>query len=215
MAKLYSSQLYLSQMKSILTLLILITSFFVFAQDDYKTTIENHRAEKDDKLQSKKTSPLQKADRKTFQDLPYFEIDEKWNLPVKFRVNETQEIIKIPTSVGYSKTFKAYGVLDITIDGNYFPLIAYKRLPKEGQEPSDHPALFVPFKDLTTGESTYGGGRYLDIQIPEDGAELSLDFNLSYSPYCAYGDGFACPIPPAPNFIKTEIKAGEKDFKKH
>ena len=80
-------------MKIILTLLILITSFCVYAQDDYKTTIENHRAEKDDELQSKKTSPLQKADRKIFQDLPYFEIDEKWNLPVKFRVNETQETI--------------------------------------------------------------------------------------------------------------------------
>ena len=105
----------------------------------------------------------------------YFEIDEKWNLPVKFRVNETQEIIEIPTSAGFSKTFKAYGLLAIHIDGDYFPLTAYKRVLKEGQEHSDHPTLFVPFKDLTTGGSTYGGGRYMDIEIPEDDSELYLD----------------------------------------
>lgn len=215
LARLYSSQLYPSQMKTILTLIILASSFCINAQEDYKATIENHRAEKDVELQSKKTSPLQKADRKTFEDLPYFEIDEKWNLPVKFRVNETQEIIEIPTSAGFSKTFKAYGLLAIHIDGDYFPLTAYKRVLKEGQEHSDHPTLFVPFKDLTTGGSTYGGGRYMDIEIPEDDSELYLDFNLCYSPYCAYGDGFACPIPPSSNFIKAEVTAGEKKYEKH
>ena len=104
--------------------------------------------------------------------------------------------------------------MDIYIEGNYFPLTAYKRELKAGQKPSEHPTLFVPFKDLTTGVTTYGGGRYLDIEIPEDGALISLDFNLCYSPYCAYGDGFACPIPPAANFIKTQIEAGEKAYAK-
>jgi hypothetical protein len=201
-------------MKSILSIVLVLSSLLNFGQDNYIEKIEKHRAEKDVELQSKKTSPLQKADRKTFQDLPYFEIDEKWKMSVRFRVNETQDVIEIPTSAGYSKTYQAYGVLDIFIDGNYFPITAYKRVLKEGQSAPSHESLFVPFKDMTTGNSSYGGGRYLDIDVPEDGAQITLDFNLCYSPYCAYGDGFACPIPPQSNFIKTEITAGEKAYEK-
>lgn len=201
-------------MKSVLTIALFMLCLMTFAQDDYVSKIKKHRADKDIEMQSRKTSPLQKADRKNFKDLPYFDIDEKWLITARFRLNEKQDVIEIPTSAGYSKTFSAYGVLDIYIDGNYFPITAYKRVYKEGQEEPEHQTLFVPFKDLTTGESTYGGGRYLDIEIPEDGADIKVDFNLCYSPYCAYGGGFACPIPPSANFIKAEITAGEKTYVK-
>jgi len=74
--------------------------------------------------------------------------------------------------------------------------------------------LFLPFKDFTNNESTYGGGRYinfLDTDI-KDG-KIEIDFNKSYNPWCAYSDGFNCPIPPKENHIETEVTAGEKNFK--
>jgi uncharacterized protein (DUF1684 family) len=61
--------------------------------------------------------------------------------------------------------------------------------------------LFIPFKDLTSGKDTYGGGRYLDVQIPE-GNTLILNFNTAYNPYCAYTDGYFCPIPPAEKYAQ-------------
>jgi len=67
--------------------------------------------------------------------------------------------------------------------------------------------LFIPFKDLTSGTETYGGGRYMDIMIPE-GDEIILNFNTAYNPYCAYANGYFCPIPPAENTLNVEIRAG-------
>ena len=54
---------------------------------------------------------------------------------------------------------------------------------------------------------TYGGGRYIDLTIPQ-GDIMVLDFNQSYHPYCAYTDGYNCPIPPAENRLDVAIEAG-------
>ncbi|HNJ28593.1 MAG TPA: DUF1684 domain-containing protein, partial [Ferruginibacter sp.] len=76
--------------------------------------------------------------------------------------------------------------------------------------------LFVPFTDLTTGDESYGSGRYIEFYIQDiqgDGT-LQLDFNKAYNPYCAYASGFKCPIPPRENALNVAIKAGEKNFAK-
>ena len=67
--------------------------------------------------------------------------------------------------------------------------------------------LFVPFTDLTNGESTYGGGRYLDLEGPLGNA-VELDFNRAYNPYCAYGGAYSCPIPPIENHLGVAVRAG-------
>lgn len=42
---------------------------------------------------------------------------------------------------------------------------------------------------------------------------IEIDFNKSYNPWCAYSDGFNCPIPPKDNHLPFEILAGEKEYK--
>jgi uncharacterized protein (DUF1684 family) len=76
-----------------------------------------------------------------------------------------------------------------------------------------HPGLFLPFRDATSGRETYGGGRYLDIQ-PNDDGTVTLDFNLAYSPFCAYSDGYSCALPPTENWMSVRIEAGEKTWRK-
>ena len=68
--------------------------------------------------------------------------------------------------------------------------------------------MFIPFKDATNGIETYGGGRYLDA--PLENGVLTLDFNLAYSPFCAYFEGWTCPLPPRANYLNVAIRAGEK-----
>lgn len=75
--------------------------------------------------------------------------------------------------------------------------------------------LFLPFKDLTNGVETYGGGRYLYDTIK--GADLGmhadrivLDFNYAYNPSCAYNDRWVCPMAPAENQLSIHVRAGEK-----
>ena len=77
----------------------------------------------------------------------------------------------------------------------------------------DH--LFIPFNDLTNYEETYGGGRYIDLSLNDikDG-KVVLDFNKCHNPYCAYSDGYNCPIPPEANRLKVAVKAGEMNFGK-
>jgi len=72
--------------------------------------------------------------------------------------------------------------------------------------------LFLRFIDKTNDETTYSGGRYLDIRIPE-GDSIILDFNKAYNPYCAYNNAFSCPIPPSENNLPVSILAGVKVYK--
>jgi uncharacterized protein (DUF1684 family) len=68
--------------------------------------------------------------------------------------------------------------------------------------------FFLPFRDATAGKETYAVGRYLEPRALPDG-RLSIDFNQAYNPYCAYNEGWSCPIPPMENRVPVEIRAGE------
>ena len=77
--------------------------------------------------------------------------------------------------------------------------------------------FFLPFRDATSGNETYGAGRYLDNHRPGlqrlNAEEFEVDFNYSYNPYCAYSSYFSCPLPPRENWLKVAIRAGEKDYR--
>ncbi len=76
--------------------------------------------------------------------------------------------------------------------------------------------LFIPFTDATTGDETYGSGRYIDILTTDiKNNTVEIDFNKAYNPYCAYSSGYNCPIPPKENNLPVAIKAGEKTFAKN
>ena len=71
--------------------------------------------------------------------------------------------------------------------------------------------IFIPFADSTSGEDTYGAGRYLELgEIKND--RVVIDFNYAYNPYCAYSIDFSCPLPPAENYLAVAIEAGEKNY---
>lgn len=73
------------------------------------------------------------------------------------------------------------------------------------------PSLFIPFRDQTSGQETYGSGRYIDLAENTSGI-YTLDFNRAYNPYCAYNDTYSCPLPPAENTLAVPIRAGEKKY---
>lgn len=77
--------------------------------------------------------------------------------------------------------------------------------------------LFLPFQDLTNGQATYAGGRYLldtikgaDLGMQDD--RIIIDFNYSYNPSCAYSPRWNCPLSPPENRLPVPIKAGELSF---
>ncbi|HEV7382179.1 MAG TPA: DUF1684 domain-containing protein [Dyadobacter sp.] len=158
-------------------------------------------------------SPLSKDDLKYLQ---FYAPDSTYQVKASFERTRHNRPFGMPTYSGAQKTFVKYGVLRFKIDGRRQKLYVYRSLGLETL-PQYKDYLFVPFKDRTSGKTTYGGGRYLDLKTAEikDGSCL-LDFNKAYNPYCAYSEGFNCPIPPKDNVLMISIAAGEKNFtKKH
>lgn len=77
---------------------------------------------------------------------------------------------------------------------------------------SDSGKLFLVFGDLTNGEDTYGGGRFLYVLPPDLDGNVVLDFNKAYNPPCVFSSFTTCPIPSSQNVLPIKIKAGEKNY---
>jgi uncharacterized protein (DUF1684 family) len=185
-------------------------------QKDYKQTILNERIEKFNHLKSRKHSPLQKQDRKRLKQLTYFDADLDYKVLAAYLPIVRPDTVSFLTSSGKEKLFECFARFEFTLLGHSDTLFAYKRIWPEGYADNNTPTLFIPFTDFTNGIASYGGGRYMDVEIPVPGVRTSiLDFNLCYNPYCAYGEGFSCPIPPKENALSIEVKAGERHVKEH
>lgn len=115
----------------------------------------------------------------------------------------SQEPIALETSIGTTKPFIPAEKANLTIEGQPVSFMLYC---EQGRG-----RYFLPFRDATAGSETYRLGRYLDPQeTPSD--QVIIDFNYAYNPYCAYTDGWECPIPPHENHVDVPIRTGEKDF---
>ncbi len=151
-------------------------------------------------------SPLSEKDRDAFTHHDFYPYHEKYCFEARLVLTPDAPPFDMSTSSGKSKKYRTYGIAHFTIDEVDYKLEVYESLRlKVLPEYSDH--LFLPFKDLTTGISTYGTGRFMDL-VKSNSDTLIIDFNQCYNPYCAYSDGYSCPITPSQNFINTTIEAG-------
>jgi hypothetical protein len=109
------------------------------------------------------------------------------------------------------KEFLVYGYADFNLQGKPCRLYLYQ-YRKLMHDPAHKDDLFLPFTDKTCGKRSYVC-RYLNLKIADiNNGRIAVDFNKCYNPYCAYKDGFNCPIPPRNNQLPIAIKAGEKAF---
>lgn len=152
-----------------------------------------------------------KKDKKHFR---FFPVNEAYRVPAFFeRIIDTVGFT-MNTSAGTVKYFYKYGRLDFMIDGKECLLYMYQSKDLiQTEQYRDY--LFVPFTDATTGNESYGSGRYLEFYKHEiAGDSLQVDFNKAYNPNCAYATGYKCPVPPKENMLAVAIKAGEMNFGK-
>ena len=131
-------------------------------------------------------SPLKETDLMTFNGLDFFEFDPEYIIQAKFTRTLDEKPFKMKTTTDRLPEYIKYGELLFVLKGATFKLNVYQNqdlIKKEGYE--DY--LFLPFLDNTNGEESYGGGRYIDMRLPE-GDTMEIDFNKAYNPYCAYND---------------------------
>lgn len=183
-----------------------------FNSETYIEKIQKEREETDKEFKNPDKSPLKKEDIANFKGLEYFPVDTIYRVKAKIEKVKDADTILFKTTTERTPKYYTYAIAKFRLNNEDFEIKLYRNVEFMNHEEYGK-LLFLPFSDYTSGNETYGGGRYIDIEIPE-GDEVIIDFNKSYNPYCAYNSKYSCPIPPDDNFIKTEIKAGVKKFDK-
>ena len=197
-----------------LLLLFFATSTAAFAQN-YAQEIALYRENYKNNFVAQSNSPLQKEDLK---HLNFFNPDSTYSIIAAVKILKNEKIFKMPTYDGTNKEFIRYAQVNFVLNGQRLKLTLYRNIALMAN-PAYKNLLFLPFNDSSNGESSYGGGRYIDLDVNHIiNKQIAIDFNKAYNPYCAYSDGYRCPIPPQENRLSIEILAGEKLFtgeKKH
>jgi uncharacterized protein (DUF1684 family) len=165
-------------------------------------TLLAERREKDRALAGS-DSPIPAGARTTFQGLSYYPPDPALAVEAELIPTVPPAPVKIAATKGDIRDMLRYGRFRFTIAGKTLELAVFKY-------DSTTPVLFVPFRDATNGGETYEVGRYIDLEEKPGALRYLLDFNRAYNPYCAYNDGYTCPIVPAENTLPVPIHAGEK-----
>jgi uncharacterized protein (DUF1684 family) len=160
-------------------------------------------------------SPLKKKDLKNFNGLAFFPIDSSFIVKATFTKKENATSFVMKTTTDRIALYKEYGVVNFLLKGKNYEMTIYQS-DEDSQNEKRKNRLFLPFTDATSGNESYGGGRYMDLMttdIDED-QTIEINFNNTYNPYCVYNEKYSCPLTPRKNHVDTEITAGIKDFKK-
>lgn len=138
--------------------------------------------------------------RREFTGLEWFPANPSYRVVADFNAYPEPKEILILNVLGDELKWKTPGTLSFVLLGKRYevrPVI------------EDEKKLFIIFRDLTAGKTTYGAGRYLYAELPKDG-KVVLDFNRAENPPCAFTAFATCPLPPKENRLPIAIPAGEK-----
>ncbi len=211
--------------------ILILMAFFIFSckgekkyHDTDKRTAEEVASDKiadiirfqnelNAEFKDPETSPLPDRFRMDFESLDFFSIDTNYIIKASFTRTPDALPFSMPTNTERKSTEVLYGVAKFSMQGKEHQLEIYQTPELITQEKyKDY--LFLPFTDATNGTETYGGGRYLDLKIP-NGNTIVLNFNKAYNPYCAYNKKYSCPLVPSVNNLNTKVHAGVKAFDKY
>lgn len=144
------------------------------------------------------------AKLKSFHGLVYFPVDPGWRLRGTIEPQAIKEYEMIDTQ-GWKRTAYVHGKVKFAVEGRpqALDLILFTKEP----QPDDR--FMLIFQDATSGKESYPACRYLWIPFQPDG-EIEVDFNRAVNPSCAYGGGYACPLPLPGNRLDVAVRAGEK-----
>ncbi|APG60165.1 DUF1684 domain-containing protein [Christiangramia salexigens] len=195
-------------------LLVFISSDLAYSQKaDLVKSSKEFQKELNEEFRDPEESPLDLEDLANFEALEFFEIDPDFIVKAEFVRTPAESPFMMKTSTDRMPVYVKYGELYFSLNNKNYKLNVYQN-QELTQDPEYFDYLFLPFTDRTNGKTTYGGGRYIDLRIPQTN-EVVIDFNKAYNPYCAYSGRYSCPIPPEENDLDIEIPAGVKAFEGH
>ena len=196
--------------------ILLFSLFLLFNCDNRKrfnTDLTPFQREINDFFKDASVSPLKKRDLKNFRGLDFFTFDSIYVVIAKLIKTPKEKSFKMKTTTNSFVEHIKHGIVSFELLGNTYNLNIYKNLENIDEE-GYRDYLFLPFLDETNGNESYGGGRYINLDIPQ-GDNIIIDFNSAFNPYCVYDEKYSCPIVPRENYLPLEIIAGVKNFVKN
>ncbi len=184
-----------------MAIVILFISQSNSSKDAYENEINNYWEEKEDFYQNSEASPFVQRNQ-PYKPIFFFDPDKDYKVTATLERFSKREILAIGNSDGTTTNYLKFASATFKVKGVSQTILILK-LPRFGNQ------YLTAFGDETSGVATYGGGRYLDLEIGKSD-RITIDFNKAYNPYCAYFDDYACPLPPRENLLTVSIKAGEK-----
>lgn len=200
-------------MKYFLPIAFLVYSLSACSQKavSYEEQIAQHRAHYKQEFVTEESSPLTAADTAY---LHFFDADEKYKVTAQVTITPDAPAFDMLTVSGKTKKYRQYALATFTINDTTCTLQILQSLKLIKQEKYKN-SLFIPFTDATIYTLSYGGGRYIDLSSTDiKDNTIVIDFNKCYNPWCAYADGYSCPIPPPENILPVAIPVGEKMYGK-
>jgi len=177
------------------------------AARDPERAWRHFREQRDRLFRDHPSSPLTAEPHQPFAGLLYYPYDPNWRMTgidIEPAEGETREI-ELPEG---PLRLTRIGQVSVPI-GHHEARLGLFWIAGYGG------GLFLPFKDHTNGQTTYGGGRYLldaikGADLGGDAESLVLDFNFAYHPSCAYSHDWMCPLAPPENTFPLAVEAGER-----
>lgn len=145
--------------------------------------------------------------RQNFSGIDYFAPDPRWNIEGRFETLDPPQVIDMPSITGVAEKETVPGHLVFTVDGEEY------RLEVTAEPGADR--YFVVFGDATSGQETYGGGRFLWVDAPDADGNVTIDFNRAYNPPCVFSPYATCPMPAPGNRLSIRVEAGELTYGDH
>lgn len=189
----------------IIFIILILFNQFSNNPSNYETRIFKLREQKNLSFKNSPRSPIPQEEKASFSALKYFPLNKSFVVEASFSPAVFKDTLKLMTNTAEERLMVNAGKVRFELQGKSFELTAFNVLGVLEN------SIFIPFTDETSGAETYGAGRYLDI--PPDSDPFIVDFNLAYSPDCAYNPTSSCPIPPRENHISLTINAGEMTYK--
>lgn len=190
-----------------LACIAIIVPFFGKAQSNYVDSLTLEREIHDEQFFK---HVLNDEEKEALKQICYFSIDSATYIVTATFKPEKGKRFVMPMSQERVVYYKKVGVLEFKLKDTLCSLILFKNLSLRGKKFKNY--YFLPFRDGTSGKTSYGGGRYMDLELTSDqlkSGKVILDFNTCYHPYCAYSSRYSCPIVDPKNKIAPKVEAGE------
>ena len=180
------------------------------SKDEVAKRHRRFRVQRDELFRTHPQSALAPEQRARFTGLRYWQYNPSYRFVVPVEPVKREHVYELDLGDDGIVRMKPFGTLGFTLAGQACTLTLFWLMGYSG-------GLFLPFRDLTAGAETYGGGRYLldtakHADLGQVGDSLVIDFNFAYNPSCAYDSRWVCPLAPEENRLAVRIEAGELDF---